>query len=138
MNLNPDDEIALINEEFAKAWGRRDLAAILSYFDHDAYLMFAGRLPVHGIEAIEAYFRSALEKPTGAVRFESIECFADGSTVVDVGYTFGADPASPGATLAYPSMKYVVVYKRQPDGSLKLLVDTSNGMPAPTTGVDSP
>jgi ketosteroid isomerase-like protein len=58
--------------------------------------------------------------------------------VVEVGYTFGADPASPGATLAYPSMKYVVVYKRQADGSLRLLVDTSNSMPAPATGVDAP
>jgi hypothetical protein len=68
-------------------------------------------------------FRDDLAGGPVSIEFESIESFEDGALVVDVGrYT---TPKRVG--------KYVVVYLRQADGTLKLLVDaaSSDGAPSP-------
>ena len=51
------------------------------------------------------------------IAFESIDVFDGGSFVVDVGRLTG--PTGTG--------KYIVVHERQPDGSLKMAVDSATG-----------
>ena len=48
--------------------------------------------------------------------------YADDALVVDVGEIIG--PSG-------PSSKYVLVYRRQPDGSLRIAIDAANSLGAP-------
>jgi ketosteroid isomerase-like protein len=115
------DELRAINEGFADALAKQDLERVMDFYADDARLLFHGIPMVKGREDIEALWRDELEEPS-TVRFESGEIFEGGSLVIDVGrYESGSGVG-----------KYVVVYQRQADGTLKCIIDAglSDSTPA--------
>ena len=122
--MSTRDELRAINEGFADALAKQDLGRVMDFYADDARLLFHGIPMVKGRADIEALWREELEEPS-TVRFESGEIFEDGSLVVDVGrYESGSGAG-----------KYVVVYRREADGTLKCIVDAglSDSAPAPQT-----
>lgn len=117
------DDIVAFNARFAKALTDQDVDRLVGLYTDDARLLFHGMPMVQGRSAIEAMFRKDLEAGSISIRFESDEVFEGGALVVDVGRY--VTPGDRG--------KYVVVYQRQPDGTLKLAVDsaTSDGSSLP-------
>jgi len=117
------DELDVINMGFGEAFATQDAARLAAFYADDARLLFHGRPIIRGRAAIAAEFRDAVKGGPATLRFVSDEVIADGSLVVDVGRIVGPTGQS----------KYVCVYQRQPDGSLRMLVDAANSDGPPST-----
>ena len=117
------DELDAINRGFGEAFATQDAARLAAFYADDARLLFHGRPIIRGRAAIDAEFRDAVSGGPATLRFVSDEVIADGSLVVDVGRIVGPTGQS----------KYVCIYQRQPDGSLRMLVDAANRDGPPST-----
>jgi ketosteroid isomerase-like protein len=115
------DELDTINAGFGRAFAAQDAESLAGYYTDDARLLFHGTPIIRGRSAIEAVMRDWVAGGSQVLRFETGEVIVDGSLVVDIGTIVGPSSRS----------KYVVVYQRQADGSLKIAVDaaTSDGTP---------
>lgn len=110
------EELAAINAGMARALAEQDATGFAAYYADDARILFHGQPILRGRVEIETEVRDWVKDGPVSLRFESGEVIADGSVVVDVGRII-----SPTGT-----SKYVVVYQRQQDGSLKIVVDAAN------------
>ena len=110
------DELDAINAGIARALAEQDARRFASYYADDARMLFHGQPMIRGRAGIEAEVRGWVAKGPVTVSFETSAVIADGALVVDVGQT--TSPTGRG--------KYVVVYQRQPDGSLKIAVDAGS------------
>ena len=110
------DEIRAVNEEFERALADQDVDGLVALYTDDARLMFAGQPVIQGRAGIEATMRSWVADGPAIVRFETDEIIADGSLVIDIGTAVGSASRS----------KYVVIHRRQPDGSLRITIDSSS------------
>ena len=117
------DELDAINRGFGEAFATQDAARLAAFYADDARLLFHGRPIIRGRAAIDAEFRDAVSGGPATLRFVSDEVIADGSLVVDVGRIVGPTGQS----------KYVCIYQRQPDGSLRMLIDAANRDGPPST-----
>jgi uncharacterized protein (TIGR02246 family) len=105
-----------INAGMARALAEQDATRFASYYADDARMLFHGQPIIRGRAGIEAEVRGWVTKRPVTLRFETGDVIADGSLVVDVGRIISPTGRS----------KYVVVYQRQPDGSLKIAVDAGS------------
>ena len=110
------DELDAINAGVARALAEQDATRFASYYTDDARLLSHGQPIIRGRPVIEAEVRGWVTKGPVIVSFETSDVIADGSLVVDVGRIISPTGRS----------KYVVVYQRQPDGSLKIAVDAGS------------
>ena len=110
------DELDVINAGMADALAEQDAKRFASYYTTDARLLTHGRPIIRGRAEIEAEVRDWATNGPLTLRFETGDVIADGSLVVDVGRIISPRGRS----------KYVVVYQRQPDGSLKIAVDAGS------------
>ena len=117
------DELDAINRGFGEAFATQDAARLAAFYADDARLLFHGQPIIRGRAAIDAEFRDAVSGGPATLRFVSDEVIADGSLVVDIGRIVGPTGRS----------KYVCIYQRQPDGSLRMLVDAANRDGPPST-----
>jgi ketosteroid isomerase-like protein len=111
------DELDAINAGFGEAFAAQDAERLARFYADDARLLFAGQPIIRGRAAVDAALRHMVEGEPASLRFASDEVIEEGSLVVDVGRII-----SPGGT-----SKYVVVYQRQADGSLRIIVDAASG-----------
>lgn len=107
------DELDVVNEAFAALLATPDPGRLAAFYTDDAVFLEAGKATTIGRAAILEKFRRDLPEPM-SVRFETGEVIEDGDLVVDIGTLH-----SGGKRFA----RYVVVYRRQEDGTLKLAVD---------------
>ena len=110
------DELDAINAGMARALADQNARRFASYYTDDARLLSHGQPIIRGRADIEAEVRDWVANGPVIVSFETGDVIADGSLVVDVGRIISPTGRS----------KYVVVYQRQPDGSLKIAVDAGS------------
>ena len=113
------EEVDALNKGFARDLATQDIEGLVVRYADDAQLLLPDRPILRGREAVEAIMRAWVEDGPVSVRFESREMMTGGSLVIDVGEIVG--PTG-------PSSKYVVVYRRQPDGSLRIAIDAASGV----------
>jgi len=113
------EELDALNAGFARALAQQDVQSLVERYTDDAQLLFPGRPILRGREAVESTMRALVADGPVNLRFETRDVMADGSLVVEIGET------TPSAG---PRSKYVVVYRRLPDGSLRIAVDAPSGM----------
>ena len=111
------DDVTAFNRAFEAALAAQDVDAVVASYTDDARLLFEGSPMIQGSVAIEATLGPGLRKRPTTITFESLDVLDGGSFVVDVG-TFKT-PTGTG--------KYVVVHERQPDGSLRMKIDSGTG-----------
>jgi uncharacterized protein (TIGR02246 family) len=120
------DELDAINAGFGEAFATQDAERLASLYTDDARFLLHGQPIIRGRAAILAEMRDAVAGGPVTLRFETEEVITAGSLVVDIGRITGPTGQS----------KYVVVYQRQADGSLKAAVDATNNngpLSTPTT-----
>lgn len=119
------DELDAINAAFGEAFATQDAERLAAFYSDDARLLFNGRPVIRGRAAVDAALRDMVAGGPASVRFVTDEVIEDGSLVVDIGRIVGETGQS----------RYVVVYRRQADGSLRIAVDsvTVDG-PSPPSG----
>ena len=114
------------NAQFVAAANRGDTAAVAALYTADAVVLPPNAEMVRGRQAIRGFF-DALIQQMGVPRLtlDTIQVDEVGDTACEVGaYTMKLQP--PGGEAVSDSGKYVVVWKRQSDGSWKLAVDIWN------------
>ena len=110
------DELAA---RYTGALARQDVEGLVACYAEDAQFLIPGAPILRGREAVANYMRAWVKDGPVRVRFERRDVQADGAIVVEVGEIVG--PSGPRS-------KYVVVYRRQPDGSLQIAVDSSSSL----------
>ena len=110
------DEVDAISVGFARCLAERDAERIAAFYTDDARLLVPGQPIIRGRAEIKAIFREWFKDGPVIARFETDEVIVDGALVVEIGHTIGPTGRE----------KYVVIYQRQPDGSLKIAVDAEN------------
>lgn len=115
---------------FAAAYNRGDVAALAMMYSDDAMAFPPDADMVRGRSAIEAMWKSTRDSGLKNMAFTVLDVHSTGDLAVEVGKAdLKIQPANQAETSA--TVKYVVVWKRQKDGSWKLFRDIWNGMPAP-------
>jgi ketosteroid isomerase-like protein len=112
MIVSVHDELAAFYEAFTRALESSDPDRMSQYYTDDAVFLRNGAAPVIGREQIGRLFHgpAATKKTT----FEVGAVLEDGDLVVDVGHILLG-----GVRVS----RFVGVYRRQVDGSLKMAVD---------------
>ena len=105
-------DLEAANARFADAFARRDVAAIGALYTTDAQAYPPGIAPVAGRAAIQDMWKGFLAMPVGRLELRTVEVDGNGSTAWEDGrYTIlGVN----GSTM--DEGKYVVVWRRDPDG----------------------
>lgn len=109
----------------------RDVDKTLSFYSENLSALYDGFPPIHDLTALRADYKEFLGDPNFAFQAQDTRADASG----DLGYTEGSlsysytDPASNKA--AHFSGSYVMVWKRQGDGSWKAVEDIGTSGPPP-------
>lgn len=119
------DELEVINAGFGEAFATQDAQRLAAFYADDARLLFPGQPIIRGRAEVDAALRDMVAGGPATLRFVTDEVIADGSLIVDIGRIISPTGES----------KYVVVYERQADGSLRVAVDSasSDGPRSPST-----
>jgi len=120
-----------MGKDFADAYNRGDDKAVAAFYADDAVVLPPDSDFVKGRAAIEAFWKGGHEAGMKNMRLETVDVEGDGMYVIETGKAM-VDMQPAGQAEAKPeSVKYVVVWKKQKDGSWKILRDIWNGMAPP-------
>jgi len=118
-----------VDSEFA-ARARAGVAqAFREYAALDATSLPMGEAPLHGREAIA---QTVVNLPAGSLLWTPVA--ADIAKSGDLGYTWGTyalHSTDADGKLRVSHGKYITVWKKQPDGSWKFVMDIANPGPPP-------
>lgn len=118
------DELDAINAGFGEAFATQDAERLAAFYADDARILVHGQPAIRGRAEVDAAMRDMVAGGPASMRFVTDEVIADGSLVVDIGRIVGPTGQS----------RYVVVYQRQADGSLRIAVDSVTGdAPSPAS-----
>jgi ketosteroid isomerase-like protein len=126
------DEVAALNSEYSKAVSNQDVAELVLLYAEGARLLAPNAPMAEGREAIRAVLQSYLDAGATSLDLQSVDVLEDGELVIDIGrYVLGMQPQ--GGDPIQDQGKYVVAFRRQGDGSLKIVADAFNS-DLPATG----
>ncbi|MBS0388774.1 MAG: nuclear transport factor 2 family protein [Proteobacteria bacterium] len=110
----------------------KDIDRIVSYWADDAIVMEPGQEPVEGMAAIRAYVTTSLHTPGFKIHWVSSDPVfsADGTLAYMRGRDEMTAPNAHGA-LTTVQMRGVSIWRRDPDGVWRCVVDISNELPTP-------
>ena len=117
---------------FAAAFGRADAAGIAALYMEDATLMPPKGDIIKGKQGVEAFWKGGFEAGLKDVTLTTVDVGGSGDTAYEVGkYALKIQPA--GQDAMSDAGKYLVIWKRQADGTWKVHVDMWNtSMPLPS------
>jgi uncharacterized protein (TIGR02246 family) len=121
--------IELANAKFSEAFARGDAKALAAMYTSDAIACPPDSEMIRGSEAIGEYWKATRDGGVQSVALTTDDVGRSGDIAYAVGkVSLTVQPVGNEPTTA--AAKYVVVWKRQPDGSWKLHRDIWNGLPA--------
>lgn len=123
--------IEKLGKSFTDAFNRGDVAAVAGMYAEDAIAFPPDSDLVRGREAIQAVWQGFRDMGGKSMEFTVIDLDASGDLIVETGKAkLKVQPA--GAAETPVEVKYVVVWKKQKDGTWKISRDIWNSM-APAT-----
>ncbi len=132
---NPDqDRIAVLaaEREWATAARDRDLDRSLSHMAEDAVMLPPAGPPIVGKDAIRDYMASGFATPGFSVTWEPQSVVVAGGG--DFAYTHARSVYTipgPGGTVQTVHAKGVAIWRKDPDGTWRCVVDIWNEAPSP-------
>lgn len=124
--------IERLGKVFIEAFNRGDVAAVAAMYTEDAIAFPPDGAIVKGRPAIQALWQSFRDTGATSVEFTVLDVETSGNLSVETGTALLHVQPSGQAEVTV-QVKYVVVWKKQKDGSWKLFRDIWNGMPSPPT-----
>ncbi len=112
---------------FAESFRNQDARSCAGVYSEDAQLLPPDAPALVGTTAIEAMFVSLFEAGVRSTELRTLDVIEEGSLIVETGeFTFTIDPSG------RMDGKYLAVYQRQADGTLKCIREAFNSnAPAP-------
>ena len=135
MDTHAEDVKAILELErrAREAAEAKDLDRYVSFYADDASLFWPGAPMVTGRAAIREFMRAFLSMPEFSLSFETAK--VDVSQAGDFAYSYGTNRVTlvdPAGNKMKDRGKYLTVYRRQPDGTWKVVADIGNSdLPAP-------
>ena len=110
---------------FVEAYNRGDVASVAALYTDDAVLLPPNSETLRGRQAIQEFWNGAWQMGVREVMLQTVSVEDSGHLAYEIGaYTLKIQPEGGEATT--DKGKYVVIWKRQADGSWKLAVDIWN------------
>ena len=121
------EQITALRDSYQEAYNAKDLDALLALYTDDAYELPANAEMVQGMEAIQKSYEGNFEQlKSEEFAVAAVETSGVDGLAYEVG-TFTQKVILPGSSEPVSvNGKYVVVVKKQADGSWKLAVGISN------------
>jgi uncharacterized protein (TIGR02246 family) len=113
-------EVRALNAAMMAAFDRRDLKGVARFYADDARIVGPGRQTVKGREAIDRYW-TGLRNPR-AWKLEVVEVGGSRDRLYQIGVSAFTSARDDGTESTY-TCDFVVVWKRQRDGTLKIALD---------------
>jgi uncharacterized protein (TIGR02246 family) len=121
--------IEAANAKFSEAFARGDAKALSAMYTSDAIVFPPDNDMVHGNQAIGEFWKATRDSGVQTAVLTTVDVGRSGDIAYEVGkVSLTIQPA--GKELTTAVAKYVVVWKRQADGSWKLHRDIWNSVPA--------
>lgn len=128
--------IEKLGKSFTDAFDRGDVAAVAGMYAEDAVVLPPDGDLVKGRAAIQGIWQGFRDMGGKSMKFTVLDVDASGNLIVETGLAeLQVQPA--GAAAVTVPVKYVVVWKKQKDGSWKISRDIWNGMAAATAAAPS-
>jgi len=121
--------IEAANAKFSEAFARGNTEAIAAMYTSDAIVLPPDSEMIRGNDAIGKFWKAARDGGVQSVTLTTAELGRSGDIAYEVGKV-SLTIQSPGSEPTMAVSKYVVVWKRQTDGSWKLHRDIWNNLPA--------
>lgn len=116
------------NARFDSAVVKGDTAALAGFYADDAVLMMSDSPAARSHDAIAKTFAGmGAAMKVSTFKLQTQDVIVAGDYAIETGaYDMNAQPAAKGAKPAHAVGKYLVVWKKQPDGSYKIVRDIAN------------
>ncbi|HEY1635773.1 MAG TPA: DUF4440 domain-containing protein [Acidimicrobiales bacterium] len=112
-------------EDFSKVFATHDAAAMAAFYTADARFLAPNMPMIEGRAGIEAFGKEMFAAGGQSLELDTVDVLDGGDLEIEVGnYTMGIQP--PDSDSLVDNGKYVAVWKRDVDGSLKMAIDTFN------------
>ena len=121
-----EDVLLRADEDFARAAAARGAEGFVSFFARDAVILPAKIPVVEGIEAIAEVYRKTWAQPGFSLQWKPLKAHMAKSG--ELGYTYGTYERRrtvDGQTVVETG-KYTTIWKRQKDGTWKVVLDLGN------------
>ena len=133
--MNSRPEVEKLTAQFAKAVTDKDFAALEPIYEEGARFLPPGAPMVVGRAAIEASIRKMVAAGITALDLHAVDVIEAGDFVIEIGRT--TVTIQPPGILSFllffvgkrkftKQGKSIVVWRRQKDGTLKIMADTFN------------
>ena len=109
---------------YAKAFNAGDAAKISALYSKDAIFMMPETPPYKGTKGVRALAQAGIDAGWRNMEFRKIKSGSDGDLAFNIG-SFSMDQRSDGGTTKVRG-KYLDVYRRQKDGSWKIIATMAN------------
>ena len=119
-----------LGKQFADAFTKGDIAGVAAMYAEDAMAFPPESEIVKGRPAIEAMWKGVRDLGAQSMDFVVLDVVSSGILLVETGKA-NLHIAGAGGAPATVTVKYVVVWKKQKDGSWKISHDIWNDMPTP-------
>jgi uncharacterized protein (TIGR02246 family) len=110
---------------FEQAAAAKDVETIANMYAEDATLLPPGSPLIKGRANIRAFWQAFFDAGASDARIRTVEVGSSGDLAYEIG-TYQANMPQPQGGVAPGSGKYVVAWRRQTDGSLKMVADIFN------------
>jgi ketosteroid isomerase-like protein len=123
---SPAAAVVKLDGEFMKAAAARDAAALVAaFYAPEAVLMPPNHPPVEGREGIRAFLQGLMDAGVTSIKLSTQKVWSAGALAVGRGsYTLAMSP--PDGVSIEDHGKYVVCYRRQPNGAWRAIADIFN------------
>ena len=118
-------EVEKLTANFVSAVTEKDFAALGPFYEDNARLLAPGARMVTGRAAIVAAQRHMIEGGVQALALECVDVIEVGDLAIEI-ERINVTVQVPSATPVTDTGKSVVVWRRQPDGTLRIVVDIFN------------
>ena len=115
-------EILALIESWEKAAANKDAGAIAAFYAEHATLLPPGMPAIKGKQNIQNFWQGFLDAGASDARLRSVEVRGSEPFVYEIGEYNAMMPQPTGGT-APGNGKYLVVWERQSDGTLKMVAD---------------
>lgn len=135
----PSDEVEAhirrVGDQWARHWNAKELDKLIEYYAQDAVYMPPHHAAVHGKQEIQEYLKGPMAHGVSDLAYEVTFIRHSGDLAYDVGRYAMTVPQKDGSK-RHDRGKYLTVWKRQNDGTWRIVADTwSSDLPPVQAGM---